>query len=226
VADLFPTASVRLWLSARRSEGGHFRSFERSRSHGRPHPRHVGSVDATTIEPLFPIVGADRRIDLGPPVLAVPPERAEPAPPPVAPVPAMPAVRPVPGVPPVELVVPPVVVVAPRLPLLVHPPVLTVSRRMDATVSATKTQRTRFDMLPPVACDAGAMDALSTTRKSVPPNSRQENSAVGGCQQERRHPTYHHAGPRTDRLRPVGRGIRTTTALVGLGPGCYRHIRD
>lgn len=33
---------------------------------------------------------------------------------------------------------------------------------------ATKTQRKRFDIVPSVVCDAGALDALSTTQKSVP----------------------------------------------------------
>ena len=83
---------------------------------------------------------------------------------------------PVPGVPPVALVAPPVVVVAPRLPLLVHTPVL------DATVSATKTQRKRFDIVPSAAHDEDTRwTILSTTRKSEPGNSREENTAVYGC---------------------------------------------
>ena len=36
-------------------------------------------------------------------------------------------------------------------------------------------------MVPRVARDTGALDALSTTRASVPGNNRQENSRLAGC---------------------------------------------
>jgi hypothetical protein len=62
----------------------------------------------------------------------------------------------------VELVEPPVVPTRMPLPLL-HPPAPTVMTNMDGTISFRKTEHTRFNMVPPVARETGAMDDLSTT---------------------------------------------------------------
>ena len=104
------------------------------------------------------------------PVVPPPPiPPAELVAPPVVPVvPAFPPVAPV--VPAVGLVVPPVAMVAPPLPPL-HPNAPTMMTNMDSTAIFTKTEHRRFDMVPPVAGDAGAMDALSLTRGSVPGNT-------------------------------------------------------
>jgi hypothetical protein len=132
-----------------------------------------------------------------PPVLAVSVVPPPPVPPvfptvPVAPpvvpvrsslVPPFPPVTPV--VPAVELVAPPAVPIRMPLPPL-HPPAPTVKTITDSMVSFTKSEHTRFAMAPPVARDAGAMDALSTTRGRVPGNSGQDSAAPGLTSRVRR----------------------------------------
>jgi hypothetical protein len=51
---------------------------------------------------------------------------------------------------------------------------------MESMISLKKTEHTRLDIVPPVARDAGVIDDLSTTRGSVPGNTRQENTRLGG----------------------------------------------
>jgi hypothetical protein len=49
-----------------------------------------------------------------------------------------------------------------------HPAAPAGMTNMDSTTDFTKTKRRQFDMGPPGAGDAGAMDALSTTRAVYP----------------------------------------------------------
>jgi hypothetical protein len=56
---------------------------------------------------------------------------------------------------------------------LLHPVVVKVTTNMNTTVNFPKWENARFDMVPPVARDARALDSLSTTRRSLPGKDRQ-----------------------------------------------------
>jgi hypothetical protein len=45
--------------------------------------------------------------------------------------------------------------------LLLHPVAHTMMTNTDTTINFTKTERTRFDMVPPDARETGTLDALS-----------------------------------------------------------------
>jgi hypothetical protein len=68
---------------------------------------------------------------------------------------------------PVVLVAVTVAVVPPLAPVprpsLLHPAATALRRKTDSAVSFTRTEHTRFDMVPSVARDTGPMDALSPT---------------------------------------------------------------
>jgi hypothetical protein len=62
----------------------------------------------------------------------------------------------------VTVAVVPTLAPVPR-PSPLHPAATALTRKTDSAVSFTRTEHTRFDMVPPVARDTGAMDALSPT---------------------------------------------------------------
>src|ERR1700690_3379661 len=100
-----------------------------------------------------------------------------------------------PVAPPVVLVTPTVVPAFPPVAPL-HPVAPTLTTNMDTTVSFTKRKHARFDMVPPVTRETGTLDALSPTWGSLPGNTRQENTTLGGWREERRH--HGRSKPRVD----------------------------
>src|SRR5208283_3188895 len=53
--------------------------------------------------------------------------------------------------------------------------------------SPPKTEHTPFNMVPPIARETGAMGTRSTTRGSLPENSRRENTRLVRLRREHRH---------------------------------------